>query len=66
MPNAGILAAMTRGGEYRKRAAAITKAAKKRRAKGDRKPLEKKAKALNDMADNEDWLVGKPVAKPKP
>ena len=26
----------------------------------------KREKALNDMADNEDWLDGKPTPKPKP
>jgi hypothetical protein len=54
---------MTKADEYRTRAAAATKAAKGRKAKGDRAGVEKKAKALNDMADNEDWLAGK--TKPK-
>ena len=27
--------------------------------------LAKREKALNDMADNEDWLDGKPKPKPK-
>jgi hypothetical protein len=50
---------MTKADEYRKRAAALTKTAKWRKAKGDRVGVEKKAKALIDMADNEDWLTGK-------
>jgi hypothetical protein len=54
---------MTTADEYRKRAATVTKAAKKRKAKGDRLPLEKKVRALSEMADNEDWLAG--TIKPK-
>lgn len=54
---------MTKADEYRKRAAAATKTAKGRKSKGDRAGVEKKAKALNDMADNEDWLAGKNKAK---
>ena len=50
---------MTKADDYRKRAAALTKIAKGRKARGDRVGVEKKAKALNDMADNEDWLAGK-------
>jgi len=51
---------MTKADEYRKRAAAVAQTAKGRKAKGDRAGPEKKAKALIDMADNEDWLAGKP------
>ena len=51
---------MTKADEYRKRAAAVTRTAKGRRVKGDRVGPEKNAKALFDMADNEDWLAGKP------
>jgi hypothetical protein len=54
---------VTKADDYRKRAAAITNTRKRRKA-GDRAGPEKKAKALNDMADNEDWLAGK--IKPKP
>ena len=54
---------MTKAEDYRKRAAAATKTSKGRKAIGDRKGLDKKAKALTDMAENEDWLDGKP--KPK-
>ena len=54
---------MTKADEYRKRAAAATKTAKGRKSKGDRTGVEKKAKALTDIADNEDWLAGK--NKPK-
>jgi hypothetical protein len=58
-----IVSAMTKADEYRTRAIAATKTAKRRRAKGDRTGLEKKAKALTAMADNEDWLAGE--TKPK-
>ena len=53
---------MTKGEAYRLRAKTIA-----RRMKGtnrtDRAVLAKKKKALEDMADNEDWLDGKPTAK---
>jgi hypothetical protein len=48
----------SRADEYRKRAAALDQSLKKRR-NSERLPLLKKQKALNDMADNEDWLDGK-------
>ena len=63
MPDGVILVAMTKADEYRKRAVAVTKTAKSRKRKGDRTAVEKKAKALNDMADNEDWLAGKTKSK---
>ena len=66
MPIAGILVNMTKGDEYRKRAVALTKTAKRRKAKGDRTGSEKKAKALTAMADNEDWLDGKNKPKARP
>jgi hypothetical protein len=55
---------MTKADEYRKRAVATTKTAKRRQVSSGRTGLEKKARALTDMADNEDWLAG--VSKPKP
>jgi hypothetical protein len=58
---------MSKADDYRKRAVAITTAAKKRTAL-ERLPLLKKQKALVEMADNEDWLDGKPPSQspPKP
>ena len=50
---------MTKADDYRKRGAAITKTGRWRKASGDRTGLEKTVKALNSMADNEDWLAGK-------
>jgi hypothetical protein len=44
---------------YRKRAKDINKRLKQRASTADRAKLTKKQKALNDMADNEDWLAGK-------
>ena len=55
---------MTKAEDYRKRAKAIGTTLRKRR-KGERVPLERKQKALSDMADNEDWLDGKIKPKPK-
>jgi len=53
---------MTKGDAYRLRAKTVA-----RRMKGtgriNRAVLAKKKKALEDMADNEDWLDGKPKAK---
>lgn len=54
---------MAKADEYRKRAAAVSKTAKRRKVSSGRTALDKKAKALTDMADNEDWLSGK--NKPK-
>jgi hypothetical protein len=54
---------MSKADDYRKRATAATNSARKRKAKGDRAVPEKKARALTDMADNEDWLDGKSKAK---
>jgi hypothetical protein len=48
----------TKAETFRKRAAAAGKSSKKR-VKNDRQLLLKRQKALNDMADNEDWLDGK-------
>ena len=54
---------MSKADDYRKRATAATKSARKRKAKGDRAGPEKRARALTDMADNEDWLDGKSKVK---
>jgi len=50
----------TKTDSYRKRAKDINKRLKKRASTADRAKLTKKQKALTDMADNEDWLAGKP------
>jgi hypothetical protein len=50
----------TKVGSYKKRAKAARKRLKARLAPGDRMKLVKKQKTLNDMADNKDWLAGKP------
>jgi hypothetical protein len=47
-------------GSYRKRSKDINKRLKQRVSPADRANLAKKQKALSDMADNEDWLAGKP------
>jgi hypothetical protein len=50
---------------YRKRAKEIDKRLKERPSAADRAKLLKKQKALNDMADNKDWLAGKPGSQLK-
>ena len=50
---------MTKADDYRKREAAIITASKWRVHPSDRTGLEKTVKALNAMAENEDWLAGK-------
>ena len=50
---------MGRAEDYRKRATKLNNSIKRRRAKLQ-KPMIAKQKALRDMADNEDWLDGKP------
>jgi hypothetical protein len=50
---------------YRKRAVAVGKRLKGRLAPDDRVKLVRKQKALNDMAENEDWLDGKPGSQAK-
>ena len=54
-----------KSGSYRKRVKDINKRLKQRVSTADRSKLVKKQKALNDMADNEDWLVGKPGSQLK-
>ena len=48
-----------------KRAKQTDKRLKERLSPGDRAKLLKKKKALNDMADNDDWLAGKPGSQLK-
>jgi hypothetical protein len=50
--------------KYRQRSALLTKAEKSRTGAAKRH-LGKTIKALDDMADNEDWLDGKPGSKLK-
>ena len=50
---------VSKANEYRKRAADLSKGLRKRSGK-ERPPLLKKQKALSAMAENEDWLDGKP------
>jgi len=56
---------MSKADDYRKRAVAIAKGLRQRRAT-DKRPLVNKKKALEDMADNEDWLDGEPQPKVPP
>ena len=51
--------------DYRKRAKEIDKRLKERPSAADRAKLLKKQKALSDMADNKDWLAGKPGSQLK-
>ena len=55
---------MTKAEGYRKRADAVGRNLQARN-RSQRVPLLRKQKALNDLADNEDWLDGKlmPAAK---
>jgi hypothetical protein len=55
----------TKVGSYKKRAKAARKSLKERLAPSERMKLVKKQKALNDMADNIDWLAGKPGSQLK-
>jgi hypothetical protein len=50
---------------YRKRAKGIDKRLKERPSATERAKLLKKQKALIDMADNKDWLAGKPGSQLK-
>ena len=52
-------------GSYRKRAKDIQKRLKQPNSLTERAKLSKKKKALNDMANNEDWLAGKPGSQLK-
>jgi hypothetical protein len=57
--------ALDRAATYRKRAGALDKAIA-RRNRNDSLRLRTKQTALRDMADNEDWLNGKPGSSLKP
>jgi len=52
-------------GSYRKRAKDIQKRLKQPNLPTERAKLSKKKKALNDMANNVDWLAGKPGSQLK-
>ena len=56
---------MTKAGDYRKRADAVRKKTGKDQSAVERGRLVRMAKALNDMADNEEWLEGQGASKPK-
>jgi hypothetical protein len=56
---------MSKADDYRKRADAVAKGLSQRRAK-EKLPLRNKKKALEDLADNEDWLDGKSQPKVSP
>jgi len=58
-----ILVAMTKADDYRKRSAVLRKKTKKRQSAGERDRVVRKGKALDGMADNEDWLAGKTNTK---
>ena len=51
--------ASTKAEDYRKRADAVGKGLRTRSGPAHR-ALQRKQNALNDMADSEDWLDGKP------
>jgi hypothetical protein len=53
---------MTKSEVYRLRAKGLERRMKKT-TKTDRAVMGRKRKALSDMADNEDWLEGKPAPK---
>ena len=55
---------MSKGDVYRLRIKGLEKRMKKA-TKTDRAVLDRKKKALSDMADTEDWLDGKPRPKPQ-
>jgi hypothetical protein len=63
VPNGVIVSAMTKADEYRKRSGVLRNKTKKRQSAAERGRVVRKAKALDDMADNEDWLAGR--TKPK-
>ena len=49
----------TKADEYRTKSETLRKKAQKRHSSGYRGLLVRKAKALNSLAENEDWLDGK-------
>jgi hypothetical protein len=56
---------MTNGDVYRLRIKGLEKRIKVS-TRTDRAVLERKKKALSDMAEGEDWLDGKLIPQPKP
>ena len=50
--------------DYRMKSAALRKKSAKRHSAGFCGVLVRKAKALNDLADNEDWLDGRSLPVP--
>ena len=57
--------AATKADDYRIKSEVLRKKTRKRQSTVSRGRLVRKAKALNDMADNEDWLAGKLPSKRK-
>jgi hypothetical protein len=55
----------TKAAVYRAKSETLRKKSGKRQPPGYRGLLVRKAKAFNDLADNEDWLNGKPIATRK-
>lgn len=53
----------TKAADYRAKSEILRKKFGKRQPSGFRGLLIRKAKALNDLADNEDWLDGKSPSK---
>jgi hypothetical protein len=54
---------VTKADDYRKRAETLRKRTQKRQSSVERDRLVRKSSALNDMANNEDWLDGKRASK---
>jgi hypothetical protein len=57
--------AMAKAESYRRRADGLSKFIKQR-SKRHRGPILRRQKALRDMANNEDWLDGKPGSAIRP
>ena len=57
--------AATKADDYRIKSEVLRKKTRKRQSSVSRGRLVTKAKALSDMADNEDWLAGKPLSTRK-
>ena len=55
----------TKADDYRTKSEVLRKKTGKRQSSSFRGLLARKAKALNDLADNEDWLDGKSTSKRK-
>ena len=61
----GITMGATKADDYRAKSETLFKKAGKRHSTSYRGLLVKKAKALNALADNQDWLDGKLISKEK-